>query len=68
MMLNQRKLWNEMNVKVNFYGKAKLTKTRNVYNENNKEDYVVIEKTKTKVLKNSWKTTLIILLNLEMKS
>lgn len=42
-----------MNVKVNFYGKAKLTKTRNVYNENNKEDYVVIEKTKTKVLKNS---------------
>ena len=53
MMLNQRKLCNEMNVKVNFYGKAKLTKTHNIYNKNNKKDYVVIEKTKTKVLKNS---------------
>ena len=53
MMLNQRKLCNEINVKVNFYGKAKLTKTHNIYNKNNKKDYVVIEKTKTKVLKNS---------------
>ena len=42
-----------MNVKVNFYDKAKLMKTNNIYYENNEKDYVAIEKTKKKVLKNS---------------
>ena len=49
----KEKLCNEMNVKVNFYDKAKLMKINNVYYENNEKDYVVIEKTKKKELKNS---------------
>ena len=49
----EENLFNKINVKVNFCDKAKLIKTNNICCENDERDYVLIEKTKKKVLKNS---------------
>lgn len=46
----KEKLCNEMNVKVNFYEEAKLTKINNNYYEGNEENYISIILPKVKVI------------------
>lgn len=51
-IINQRKIMKWYEYKSNFCDKAKLRKIRYIYYDNNEKDYVVIEKSKEKVLRN----------------